>query len=457
MWGSFVGGESTSIMELEDKDGNVFTTYCMDKDIGVEYGWSYSIVNVEDNSNIDKETADLLRNIVKHAYPFLSIEKIREITGLTELTKRDAIAGAQIAIWHYTNGIVFEPTGDIKTLYEFYLNLGESETSATDISNIDINHETYFEEDIRNLLITFDSNDIYDIKYTFDKDLNNEYEIIEDQNSILIKNVPLDLEFKIIVTGKQDIVDEVYFFFPKDGEESSQSLIGANSGTINVSNSKSIKVEDEFYEIEIEKKDGNNNKVLEGVLFELSNTKDFSGNILKGATDKTGKLIFDNISNGKWYLKEVKTLKNYKPLEEVMEIVVDNESVKKEILNYQYTGNLIIKKLDSEDKKILKGSTIGIYKDNELFKEIKTTNKEIVINNIPIGTYHIKEIEAPNGYIINLDEFVVEIKENKTSTVEIVNHKIYNTGLNGETIVIVGLISSILITFIRVKFCSKEN
>ena len=80
------------------------------------------------------------------------------------------------------------------------------------------------------------------------------------------------------------------------------------------------------------------------------------------------------------------------------------------------TGTLIIRKLAAETKNLLKGSTIGIYKDKdckELYLKIVTSTIPEEISNIPTGEYYVKELKAPSGYLLNTETYHIEISKNK--------------------------------------------
>ena len=535
-WGNDIGEVSTALIKLEDEEGNILNTYCIDYNTGTSSKHNYSLVNVDDAEYISKTNADIISNIVKNAYPYSTIEKIRENSGITTLTETEAITAAQASIWHYANAKEFELEGNVRLLYEYYLSL-EGMNDATDISNIDIKEIVYYEEGIRNILIEINASNVYDLEYAISKDIEQEYDVIveKNKNSILIKNAINDIEFEIVVNAKQDTNNNVYFFYPEGSYSAAQSLVGMSSGTINVSNSKNIKVENKYNSVIINKKDSVTKKALSNVKFQISNTSDFSKYLFEQETDANGKIIFDKIPNGTWYIKEVSTPLGYIKNEEITKIEVKDKNVEIDIFNDPYskikiikenefgerldgvlfelykndklirddivtnelgeaiienldsgeytlievktkeghilkkdkivvktdygttsevkvinetigTGNLVIKKIDI-DNNILEGAKIGIYKDEackELYMEIETTKEEYKINDIPSGTYYIKEIEAPDGYILNLDKFEVEVLKNATAYLEVANTKIYKTGLNHDNIFILGITSLIL-------------
>ena len=79
------------------------------------------------------------------------------------------------------------------------------------------------------------------------------------------------------------------------------------------------------------------------------------------------------------------------------------------------SGKIEVLKRTKEDN-VLAGATYGIYKDNILLSS-KTTDKDgkLIFDNLKIGTYQIKEINAPIGYLIDDDVTEITIGENSTS------------------------------------------
>ncbi len=96
--------------------------------------------------------------------------------------------------------------------------------------------------------------------------------------------------------------------------------------------------------------------------------------------------------------------------EKTIEIKVDNEKI---------NGAIKITKEDNEDV-VVKGAKFGLFQagsDAPIEEFVRETNKngELVFNNVPYGTYVIKEIEAPEGYI--------KSDEGKTVIINAENHK----------------------------------
>ena len=532
LWGNQVERNNTAIMKLVSEDGTIFMTYCVDFVTAVKDNHSYSVVNLNDASYLDEDAASYIRNIVRNAYPFISIDDIRTFINEPRLTKEDAVAAAQAAIWHYANKVNFRLGGNVKKLYDYYLSL-EKVNAKDEVSSIDIVSSTYYEEDIRYVLIEVDTKNVYDLEYSFNKDISLEYgiEVIELEEGILLKNVPDDAKFEVKVTGKQDIAKDVYFFSPKGGKDASQSLVGMPSGTINISTSKEVDIKDKCHKITINKLDSVTGSGISKVKFNISNTSDFSGKVIDGITDENGKIVFKNIPNGTWYIKEVEAKDGYKINDEVIKVIVKNKDVcidvknyplgsikivkiddcgnklkgiyfdlykgsvsennliKKDIVtdedgvavienldkgeyvlvetktddehilneenikvNVEYgkksvvkienkkiaTGSLIIRKVDVDTKELLKGSKIGVYLDEEfkeLYLEFITDGKEKVIENLPVGRYYVKEIETNPGYALNEEKYVVDIVKNEAFNLEIGNEKISDPECNGSLII----------------------
>lgn len=166
---------------------------------------------------------------------------------------------------------------------------------------------------------------------------------------------------------------------------------------------------------------------LEGVLFALF---DENKNYIKETTtDKDGKAIFNNLSKGKYFIKEVSNDGKFVLDDNYYEVNLKvNENnriidVFLELENKLKRGNLKIKKIDFDTKIPIKDTEFIIMKDEKIIYQGRTNVDGIIeLNDLVYGIYKIKEVMASNGYLLN--EMIYEVKiddENKDVCFEIEN------------------------------------
>lgn len=166
---------------------------------------------------------------------------------------------------------------------------------------------------------------------------------------------------------------------------------------------------------------------LEGVLFAL-----FDGNknyIKETTTDKDGKAIFNNLSKGKYFIKEVSNDGKFVLDDNYYEVTLKvNENnriidVFLELENKLKRGNLKIKKIDFDTKIPIKDTEFIIMKDEKIIYQGRTNVDGIIeLNDLVYGIYKIKEVMASNGYLLN--EMIYEVNiddESKDVCFEIEN------------------------------------
>lgn len=166
---------------------------------------------------------------------------------------------------------------------------------------------------------------------------------------------------------------------------------------------------------------------LEGVLFALF---DENKNYIKETTtDKDGKAIFNNLSKGKYFIKEVSNDGKFVLDDNYYEVTLKvNENnriidVFLELENKLKRGNLKIKKIDFDTKIPIKDTEFIIMKDEKIIYQGRTNVDGIIeLNDLVYGIYKIKEVMASDGYILN--EMIYEVNiddENKDVCFEIEN------------------------------------
>ncbi|PDZ06688.1 TQXA domain-containing protein [Bacillus cereus] len=93
-------------------------------------------------------------------------------------------------------------------------------------------------------------------------------------------------------------------------------------------------------------------------------------------------------------------------------------------VNWEAAGSLKIKKV-GENGEVLAGAVFEVFNSNNGSVGKITTGADgtAELNNLPIGTYTVKEIKAPTGYVLGDKPQTIEVKTGETGAVQIVNNK----------------------------------
>ncbi|BDU86857.1 SpaA isopeptide-forming pilin-related protein [Clostridium perfringens] len=167
--------------------------------------------------------------------------------------------------------------------------------------------------------------------------------------------------------------------------------------------------------IELIKK-GDNGQLLTGAKFIL---KDKNGAKVAEATSKDGRAVFNDIKAGDYTIEEIEAPEGYLIANAVNVTVKPNKATQAEIIDNKIRGKVAVKKVDKETNKILQGAEFEITQNGKHIETITTNEKGIAMSGLlPFGDYVVKEIKAPNKYVLNGQEHPVTISENG-KTIEI--------------------------------------
>ena len=187
------------------------------------------------------------------------------------------------------------------------------------------------------------------------------------------------------------------------------------------------------------KKVDEDGKLLEGASIKLCKDKDCT-DVVYSWTDSVYELT--DINDGTYYLVEKEAPSGYNPIKEPITLKIskglfDGSKTEYELINT--TTKVAISKKSATTKKELPGATLQvldsdkksisctIIKDDDKEEELKeckwvSTDKPVEIVGLSQGKYFLKEVKAPDGYVLSDSMIEFEIKaDSKTNTYEMVN------------------------------------
>ena len=206
------------------------------------------------------------------------------------------------------------------------------------------------------------------------------------------------------------------------------------------------------------------NKKLARAKFHIEDSK---GKIVgELVTNEEGEVISKDLPIGNYTLVEVEAPKGYELLKEKITVKIEKDAVVEiKIGNKKLpdpTGQFEIEKVDDMDSELkLKGAVFQVLdkEGKEVSRLITDEKGKVISNQLAIGKYTIKEIKAPNGYMLLRDPIEIEITEAvKTQKITVKNAKnnwvIPNTGGSGTTIFYV---IGIMLMFAVLYFYKKNR
>ena len=206
------------------------------------------------------------------------------------------------------------------------------------------------------------------------------------------------------------------------------------------------------------------NKKLAGAKFHIEDAK---GKVVgELITDEKGEMISKDLPKGNYTLVEIEAPKGYELLKDKIAVKIEKDTVVEiKIENKKLpdpTGQFEIEKVDDKDSELkLKGAVFQVLdkEGKEVSRLITDEKGKVISNQLAIGKYTIKEIKAPNGYMLLRDPIEIEITEAvKTQKITVKNAKnnwvIPNTGGSGTTIFYV---IGIMLMFAVLYFCKKNR
>ena len=169
-------------------------------------------------------------------------------------------------------------------------------------------------------------------------------------------------------------------------------------------------IRDDYTRFSIEKLDESENP-LAGVEFSLVASNGVA--IMTARTNREGIATFEKVPFGTYRVVETKPLAGYVPAEMEVEVTIDGTFINPEqpiamIINIP--NEIVIRKVD-QDGKPLAGAAFGLF---DAFGErfaVATSDENGMVRftKVPYGSYTIRELSAPDGYLISKEEITVII------------------------------------------------
>ena len=257
---------------------------------------------------------------------------------------------------------------------------------------------------------------------------SNSMTIYVDENTNLENYTITDAEFKswgMIKDGTQDEDSMVYFEFASGVQNQLYSM--AYNDPITLSFSMKIEL---FGKVELQKLNTNGD-LVNGAIFNVRGPNDYN----KDVTVTNGKITIEKLKKGTYTIVEKSVPYGYLLDTESYDVEVKvNQTATQAIVNEEPTGEIKVYKTDAYNNK-LKGAEISLYAKEDI-KNVAgtitwykkgdlvakaTTNEQgmVTFTNLHLGHYYVKETNAPEGYLLNAEEFDANLKY-KDGTIKVI-------------------------------------
>ncbi len=257
---------------------------------------------------------------------------------------------------------------------------------------------------------------------------SNSMTIYVDENTNLENYRISDSTFRewgMIKNGTEDNDTMVYFEFASGVQNQLYCMSYNDPVTLNFS----LEIET-FGKVELQKLNTNGD-LVNGAVFNVRGPNDYN----KDVTVTNGKITIEKLKKGTYTIVEKSVPYGYLLDTKSYDVEVKvNQTATQAIVNEEPTGEIKVYKTDAYNNK-LKGAEISLYAKEDI-KNVAgtitwykkgdlvakaTTNEQgmVTFTNLHLGHYYVKETNAPEGYLLNAEEFDANLKYKDGTTKEI--------------------------------------
>lgn len=177
-----------------------------------------------------------------------------------------------------------------------------------------------------------------------------------------------------------------------------------------------------------------NNDLIDGAIFNITGPNNYNEDV----TVTNGRIIIDKLKRGTYTIKEKSAPEGYLLNTETYNVEVKAaQTTTQAIKNAEPTGKIVLYKVSENNDKIggavfkvtaaenitNKAGSKTFYTKGQEVATITTASGTGIaqIDNLPLGKYNVKEIQAPNGYLLNENTYTADLvyKNDTTPVIEI--------------------------------------
>ena len=194
--------------------------------------------------------------------------------------------------------------------------------------------------------------------------------------------------------------------------------------------SKSIDIPNEKNEIEILKIDADSKNPLSGAKLRVVNTT--TNETVEEWTTTNSAHVIKGLPSGNYRVEEISAPSGYTLNTSSMPFTVSNTQTEKITITFPNTQSQISISKVNEEGELIAGTTLAIYNSsNQKVQEFTSKTTPTIIDKLPVGKYTLRELKAPNGYVLNTEPVAFEVTNN-TRNLQVSMKNVMNEILIGK-------------------------